>query len=283
MTLDLEPTRIGPEPKGAATVMVVRERPGVGLEVFCVERNKGTRFLGGALVFPGGKLDPSDGDARWDALARHYEAPNRAGGEAFARETAICALRECFEEACILHVHGIATDVLGAWHAAAAQAGPAGDTELLAARLAAAGAHVDLGAFVPIARWVTPVQEARRFDTRFFVTRAPEGQEGRVDGGEATRGVWATAAHFLAEFAAGRVALFPPTHRMLEVLAACATWRDVEAYASGASLAPICPEVARVDDTVALTMPGDREHSEREPLIAGRSRYVLRGEQWLPE
>jgi len=57
--LDLDPTRAAVPPRDAATLVVVRDGA-AGLEVFCVERQK-VGFLGGAVVFPGGKVDASDG------------------------------------------------------------------------------------------------------------------------------------------------------------------------------------------------------------------------------
>lgn len=258
--------------------MVMRET-NAGLEVFCIERAKGSRFLGGAIVFPGGKVDPGDHDLRWDSIVRGYVAPTGEGEGRYAKAIAICAMRECFEETCMLHAVGLGVPTLLEWHDAATTSGVPGLLE----RLTQSDARVDLSSFLPISRWITPVAEARRFDTRFFLARAPDGQEAKIDGGEATRGVWGTPKQVLAEFATGRIALFPPTHRMLEMLEGCRTWEDAVGYARSACLLPICPEVVKTENTVALVMPGDPEHSIHEPRIAGRSRYVLRGEQWLPE
>jgi hypothetical protein len=56
--------------------------------------------------------------------------------------------------------------------------------------------------------------------------------------------------------------------------------------AEAANLAPICPElVAHKEgslETIALVLPGDPEHGTREPRVPGASRFVLRGEKWLP-
>ena len=61
--LDLDAHRVAAPPRDAATLVVVRDAP-AGVEVFCVERQK-VGFLGGAVVFPGGKLDPADLDGAW--------------------------------------------------------------------------------------------------------------------------------------------------------------------------------------------------------------------------
>ena len=63
--------------------------------------------------------------------------------------------------------------------------------------------HLDAKALVPWVRWVTPEISPKRFDARFFLARAPEGQEPRVDGCEATEGLWITPreARLVAGFA----------------------------------------------------------------------------------
>src|SRR5713226_3217040 len=54
------------EPKPAASVVLVREAAAGApepLEVYMVRRNRGMKFLGGYYAFPGGKVDPEDGNA----------------------------------------------------------------------------------------------------------------------------------------------------------------------------------------------------------------------------
>ncbi|RME70897.1 MAG: NUDIX domain-containing protein, partial [Planctomycetota bacterium] len=48
-----------PTPRPAATVALVRDGDN-GLETFLVRRARGMKFLGGAHVFPGGRVDESD-------------------------------------------------------------------------------------------------------------------------------------------------------------------------------------------------------------------------------
>ena len=67
--LDFDQTRIPAVPRDAATVIALREG-GEGLEVFCVLRHARSAFLGGAVVFPGGKVDPEDGADPFEAAVR---------------------------------------------------------------------------------------------------------------------------------------------------------------------------------------------------------------------
>jgi hypothetical protein len=74
---------------------------------------------------------------------------------------------------------------------------------------------------------------------------------------------------------------------MLEWLGGFVDTAGAIAGAQRACLLPICPELVRHRDgggeTLALTLPGDPEHSVKEARVPGPSRFVLRDRQWLPE
>src|SRR5688500_16781044 len=70
----------------AATLIVVRDRPGGPPDLLMVERSEGMAFAAGALVFPGGRIDDAD-----RALAA------RLGAE----PAAVAAIRETIEETAI--------------------------------------------------------------------------------------------------------------------------------------------------------------------------------------
>ncbi len=283
--LDLDETRESVPPKDAATLLLLRDGPS-GPEIFCVERNKKSAFMGGAIVFPGGKVDALDADAAWSHIttAPHAAGAGLADDQDHLRALTVAACRESLEEACIVPVSGGALDEAGL--RALQSALTAGSTALRAA-LEARRLKLDLGALVPFARWVTPVAESRRFDARFFVARAPEGQIGAHDEHETVSSFWATPRDVLARWDEGRVQLAPPTHRTLTVLSAHASVDDAVEAALQASLAPICPRLVphkdAQGDTLALVLPGDPEHDVPEARVAGPSRYVLRGERWRSE
>lgn len=304
--LDLNLDRAPVAPKDAATIILVRARdardasgrvesptPSEGIEIFCVERSKESRFLGGAVVFPGGKVDPSDFAEEWTRLTTSPRTVSErsidfARDESHRRALAVAACRETLEEAAMLHVTG---------EGAAATVTQA-DIFALRARLTTAPAalqaflrerdlKLDLGAIHPFARWVTPEAEARRFDTRFFVAIAPAEQTGAHDEHETTASFWATPTEVLRRWEAFAVQLAPPTHHTLLELSACGTIDDVLALAEARALDPICPRLVRhVEDgieSLALTLPGDPEHEVGDGLRTGPSRYVLRNGRWLAE
>jgi 8-oxo-dGTP pyrophosphatase MutT (NUDIX family) len=283
--LDLDPNRVGVPPRDASTLIVVRDAEIGGIEVFCVERQK-VGFLGGAVVFPGGKLDPGDLDPAWVDLVtppRTSETPI-APDEPTLRGLAIAACREALEEAAILPVQGPAPThpELLEWRRRLGRG-----EATLRGLLEASGLRLDLGALRPFARWITPTSEARRFDTRFFLFVADGSFVGAHDEYETTASFCSSPGDVLRRFASRELQLAPPTHRTLYLLAGARTIGDAIALSEGACLEPICPRLFTHRDargeTVALALPGDPEHEIRQARSEGTSRFVLRGDRFVPE
>lgn len=270
--LRFEPGRDPVAPKDAATLLVLRDGQ-EGLEIFCVRRHADSPFMGGAVVFPGGKLDP--GDRSLAASGIHPRAARFAEDEAHARGLAACACRESFEEAGILPL----VETIGEAEVEALRRRQAAG-ESFAALLA--GRTLATSALVPFARWITPEAEARRYDARFFVTALPAGQHGLHDAHETTSSVWATPARMLMAFAAGDVLLAPPTLRALEILAAARDVAAAIALCAEQSLAPICPRFVPSDPPM-LILPGDPQHPEGDRRVAGSTRFVLRDGKFVSE
>src|SRR5262249_11739919 len=94
---------IAANPRPASTVVILRDAA-AGPEVFMVRRHEGTAFMGGAHVFPGGRVDAADNDGSdaWcDGVA---EAARQLPGVDRAQAVAyhVAAARELFEEAGVL-------------------------------------------------------------------------------------------------------------------------------------------------------------------------------------
>lgn len=201
----------------ASTVILVDDRP--DLQVLCLRRRAGSEFVGGMTVFPGGGLDPHDGDPAYAAriLGRSAaEADARLGVEgAIAYWVAVA--RETLEEVGVLL--GCARDggpippsVLEHRHAV-----DAGRMTLLEV-LEREDVVLDLTGVHDIGRWITPVGAPRRYDTRFFVARMPAGQTAVIDDVEAVHAEWRTPADALAAYDRGELAMLPPTVCVLQVL-----------------------------------------------------------------
>lgn len=248
-------------PRDAATVLVLRDGPD-GPEIFFVRRNANTRFMGGAYVFPGGRLDPADTDPAVPCDLDPDEAARRLGepDPLRARGLHVAAIRECLEESGILlATHDAPDDVTLALRRALEGRTPPPIGPLLRE----AGVTLAARALVPFSRWVTPKLETRRFDARFFLARAPARVDHAVhDGGETVASAWLSPRDALARALRREIILAPPTWRTLEEL------RDVGSVADAFALAPrtlsiIEPDVILDHDTPCVVMPESGERTVR--------------------
>jgi 8-oxo-dGTP pyrophosphatase MutT (NUDIX family) len=209
----------------AATVVVLDDRAGpdgrLGLEVLLLRRRKGSAFVGGMTVFPGGGLDPDDAEPRYLTRApglTDAAASVRLGLEVGGLAYWIAVVRETFEETGVLLAHGRDGGPVPAAALAERHAVDRGERRLLEV-LDEHDLVVDTAAIAAFARWVTPVGPPRRYDTYFFVTSMPPDQIATVDNVEAVHGEWRTPAAGLEGFASGQLVMLPPTVAMLQLLA----------------------------------------------------------------
>ena len=277
--LDIDPNRVAVQPRDAATVLLLRDREGA-LEVFMVKRAAQSGFMGGAYVFPGGKLDAADHSAEMLAAARGIDLKkaefllHEPGIGERAVGLFVAAARETAEEAGVL----ISSDATAS---DAEQVRCAlEEKKSFHAALAAANVVLSLDELVPLARWVTPVVESRRFDARFFLARFPSQQIASHDAYETTEAAWITPSEALARGERSEIQLPPPTLRTLEWLAGFT--RVDAALAAAASRKPprVCPVFKEIDGEHALLLPGHPFHPEKEPVIEGAPSFVLRDGRW---
>lgn len=239
----------------AATLILLRERDPAAPEVLMVERAAIMAFAGGALVFPGGRVDPGD-----HALAALFPALD--ADDAAAR---IAAIRETLEEAGI----AVALDPAPAAPAIAALRRALAAGEDFGALLADAGLALDPAALVPFARWRPDFHATRTFDTRFYLARAPAGAAPVADGTESVTAFWGGAADILA----GEARIIFPTRRNLERLAGFASFAAAAADAMRHPLETITPWLEQRDGEAWLCIPAGAGY----PVTAQRQRDVLRG------
>ena len=226
-------------PIPAATLVVFRDRPDGPPELLMVERAKAMVFAGGAMVFPGGRIDPGDHD-----LAATIDA----GDDGAAR---IAAIRETIEEAGL----AIGLDPAPSPAALATIRARLHAGESFATILSAAGIALDLEALVPFARWLPDHETTRIFDTVFFLARAPDAAAASVDATENVRLIWTTAAALLAEADAGRATVIYPTRRNLERLALFADHAAAVAQARAHPVRTITPFTTLRDGVPHLCIP----------------------------
>jgi len=216
----------------------------------------------GAFVFPGGGVDGVDARVVAQGLVcglRDDEAAERLTLATGAREFYAAALRELFEEAGLLlacdaagHPVATSTAVRDRWRAEVLK----GTTEW-DALLAREGLRLDLGLVTYLAHWVTPRDRPRRFDTRFFVVRAPEGQVARADGRETTEHVWTSAAQALALVDCGEWTMLVPTVHTLRRLSHYSRVDDVLGDAARSSVVRVQPRDVMRDGRMVVVVPGE--------------------------
>jgi 8-oxo-dGTP pyrophosphatase MutT (NUDIX family) len=237
-------------PKQAATVLLLRDGA-EGLEVYVLRRTKGMPFAGGMTAYPGGGVDPRDGDTEigWAGPPPAEWATAFGCDERTARELVCAAVRETFEEAGVLLAGdpdgGVVPSVSGDDWEEQRQALLRRDlslTELLAGR----GLALRSDLLRPFAHWITPPVEPRRYDTKFFVAALPVGQEARHVSGEADEADWMTPAAALAELQAGTRPMMPPTSHTLGQLG---TFPDVAAALAGSPPEPLHPISPHFEET----------------------------------
>jgi len=271
--------RVSAKPiRDASTVIVLRETRG-GLETFLLCRHAKSGFMGGAHVFPGGKVDAADRDPVW--LGRFDQSSEEMASRLGEHDPDaavglwVAGIRETFEEAGVLLASSATTRDLEARRRRLEAGAPfvaiADEVDL----------KVEVATLTPYARWVTPELESKRYDTRFFIAVVPEGQEASHDGTETTSAVWLRPAAALDDMREGRIKLAPPTVRTLDWLAA---FDDVDSVISDAEarVPPLVrPRLIPEEGGWCLALPGDPEHPESDPVLPGATRMVLQGTAWV--
>lgn len=181
------------EPRLAVSVVPVRDGPD-GLEVYVQHRASTMDFAAGAVVFPGGRVDPVDRAAVATHPATGQPATEPPGSEDVWASTSV----------------GLAAD-------------PAGEQAVLRAAAVRelaeeTGLTVAVTELLPWDWWVTPVGSPKRFDTYFFVLDGA-GRALRNITTEAVTAGWEPVARLLARAAASEVRLMTPTRVILAELA----------------------------------------------------------------
>jgi 8-oxo-dGTP pyrophosphatase MutT (NUDIX family) len=255
--------------------MLVRDHPINGLEVFMLQRTLAAVFAKGMYVFPGGRVDANDNEEQLEAIcdglddeeaSALLQIPN--GGLSYW----VAAIRECFEEAGVLlarptdgsELVRFDTDVAlqnrfnvarHAIHDGTMSLVELCTTENL--RLVTDNIHY-------VSHWITPLGEPRRFDTRFFIARAPEAQEPLHDDNETIASLWVSPIEALERHARGDLAMIPPTTSNLQFLAPHGTTTDaLNAAKKIGTPTAILPKLKTDAEgkVIGIAMPGDADYN----------------------
>jgi 8-oxo-dGTP pyrophosphatase MutT (NUDIX family) len=233
----------------AATVLLLRDGAS-GLEVFMVVRHRAIEFAGGALVFPGGRVEEGDGPL---------------GGADPLGAFRVAGIRETFEECGVLLARprgGAALvgaerllEIADRHHAALL-----GNRRTLPEALDAEDLEPATDAMVHWAHWVTPASRSKRFDTQFFLAAAPPDQLAVHDGLESVDSVWIAPAQAVAEADRGERRLVFATRKNLEKLARHTTVAGAMAAARAATVVRVEPEMVRAGEGWRLRIPAEADY-----------------------
>ncbi len=265
-------------PRDASTVLLLRDGA-LGIEVFLVKRHTASNVLGGAYVFPGGKLDAADSalnprHLNLSAQALHSKLGESETSAQRASGLFVAALRETFEEAGVL----------------LSETPPARDTgggpQDFHALLATQGLRLDVQALHPWVRWITPRMPSvtnRRFDTRFFMAVMPAYQTAAHDNVEATASAWLRPREALEQYWNQTMQMAPPQIMSLAHLARHENVASVLAELRTRTPVTILPESHDQEGQRVICYPGDPRHSVASRALPGPTRLVWRNQRFEPE
>lgn len=243
----------------AATLVIMRPRDEAD-ELLLVKRSAKMAFAAGAVVFPGGRIDPDD----------HVVAAMHGAGEDDMMTAArVAAIRETVEETGLpVGWPDLEPDDIADVRAALLAEYPL--SQLLAER----EQRLELDALTPFARWCPNFKEARTFDTWFFAARAPDhGHELSVSMAEHSHIFWDSARGALAAADRGEISIIFPTRRNLERLAAHPAHDQFVAHAAAHPVRRITPWIEQRDDMQWLCIPDDLGY----PVTSESWTHVKRG------
>jgi 8-oxo-dGTP pyrophosphatase MutT (NUDIX family) len=249
-------------PRPASTILLLRDSAGPDgkgeIEVFMMVRHYEIDFNSGALVFPGGAVDPGDKDI----IASPELYTGGEGLDAAALSFRIASVRETFEESGILLAKprgsGALIDAKRAGEIEAAHRAALSESKTTFLKiLTDNGMLLTLDELVPYAHWITPEGMPKRFDTWFFLAAAPPDQVGAHDGKESTDSIWVSPREALAGGESGRFKLpFPTTRNLIKL----GQHRSVKAAlddARGKAVVTVMPVMTRLNGGRQLRIPAE--------------------------
>ncbi|GJL94765.1 MAG: NUDIX hydrolase [Hyphococcus sp.] len=235
----------------AATILLLRDKP--DLQALMIERHADMKFAGGALVFPGGRIELTDQDPAWvDYVCGDYPVDQAA--------PRVGAIREAFEETGILLARRKGerdfigdNDVLKlSKHRKAVE----DDDQLFLELIRQEGLVLACDALVLYARWLPPEDVThRRYFTWFFAALAPGNQTAREDGNEATDVVWVSPRSVVKEAQPTKKRMIFPTMRNVELLSVSQTAQEVLDFAQERKIETVQPKLIERGNVKYISIP----------------------------
>jgi 8-oxo-dGTP pyrophosphatase MutT (NUDIX family) len=270
----------------AASLLLLRDGL-AGPQVYMVRRHSRSPFLPNAHVFVGGRLDGVDLAPELQACCRGRSAADAAARLELDGPRAVglyvAAIRECFEEAGVLLACSEQSGDAPLPPTAALEAMRrrlVDEDAPLAALLAEHGLVLPLDRLRYLDRWLTPEIEPRRYDTRFFVCRAPEEQQPSWDTHEMSAGGWLTVEDALQRNLRRELMLAPPTLTLLERLRGQRSVQEILAVAPDAPVPCTLPRLLSGAEQPVLLLLGDHRYDDATSAAGPEHYVVLHDGRW---
>jgi 8-oxo-dGTP pyrophosphatase MutT (NUDIX family) len=253
------PSSVPTPPRLAAAVVLGRDRPVGGLEVFMVRRHVQSEFAPDVYVFPGGSVKAADREA--EAIPGLC-VPAGEGVTALGSGLRVAALRELFEEAGVLLAYRdeapLPLEVEAPSRLLDDRAALCAGTATLASIATQEGLRLATDALLYWAHWITPPALPRRFDTHFFLATAPVEQVAIHDAMEVTDSAWVTPEAALAGHARGEFPLVFATIHQLRALVGLPGVAAAHEHFAGKIPETIMPEASpTADGGYLVKLPDD--------------------------
>jgi len=250
-------------PRDSSSVILV-QRAARGAQSLLVRRHTDLAF-GGSWVFPGGKLEPSDGSAETLACLGLEDVDPKIAA------LMVGACREAFEETGLVLARGPGGEFCEGELAESLQplrAAVSQDPARFPAMLVQSKLRIDAAHLLYWAHWITPSIMPRRYDTRFFVSEMPPGQSVRCDSAEATDLLWLDLPANGALPDAALIQAPPTRFSLAELGLALAQHGSIERLFERETahvVHPVMPKILRNGQETLILLPWDAEY----PAAAG--------------
>jgi len=289
-----------PIPLDSATIILLREAIGEHFEIYLMRRHRNHKFMGGAYVFPGGKLDKEDcipelftygNSLSIEEVKQSLQEPDIPEEKAFG--LFFNAIRETFEEAGILFAYKSSGEIINFSDADTRQKFAGYRLQIYEKKLSLynlakmENLQYSLDLLSPYSHWITPEIESKRFNTRFLLGIAPMGQVAAHDNMEMTESKWITPSNALKEHNTGKILLMPPTLKTIEELNEFHSTDSLIDSTKSRKINIILPQAFIDGEIFGVKLPHDPDYTIKEfkiPLRPGEpSRIAMRDGKWRTE
>ena len=261
-------SNLPPTPVPASTILLVRDsEKNKKLEVFMVVRHHQIDFASGALVFPGGKIDPGD------RLVRS-RCPNTEDLSEELLALQVGAIREVFEECGVLLARSPNEDKLISGERLKGledYRDRLNSNEITMAEfLEQEDLYLACDLLIPFSHWTTPTMMPKRFDTWFYIVDAPADHTAIHDGHESVDSVWINPDDALEGGANGKYTIIFPTRLNIEMLAKSSTVSEAIEASEKRNIIEVLPWTEKREDGTYLCIQPEAGYDISEEKMPER-------------